>query len=157
MAARWLGFLVLIGSLQPLLAADWSEYKAVSLSQAWAEAMIAPKGSVPSRALEGAPHDHKFLVTAAYTGKSRKIGPKRLELLAAWGKFMRAQDFAQHFLDEIEVKGEGRTVWFALQDVLVEPFHSEAQPGATVRFWMMYLGAVQEDRVFVVNEFQVVR
>jgi hypothetical protein len=159
MKARWLGCVALIGSLQPLLAQDWPDYKPVSFSQAWATATVAPPvGSVPSQSFEGAPQDHKFLVRATYTGRSRRIGPKRLEFIANWGKFSGAQDFAQHFRDEIEVRAEGMTVWLALQDLLVEPFGREAKVGVPVQLWIMYLGAaVQQDRVFVVNQFRVVK
>ena len=156
MRAAWIGCLALIGSLQPVLAADWSDYKPASLSQAWARAvvMIAPNSSLPSNSFEGAPQDHKFLVKAIYTGKLRKMGPKRLELIAKWGKAMRAQDFAKHFQDEIEVRAEGLTVSLVLQDVLVGPFLREAKAGAPIQVWMMYIGAAQQDRVFLVNQFQ---
>ncbi|MDP9115319.1 MAG: hypothetical protein M3O20_16770 [Acidobacteriota bacterium] len=119
--------------------------------------MIAPNSSLPSNSLEGSPQAHKFLVKATYTGKSRKMGPTRLQFIAKWGKSLQSQDFAQHFLDEIEVRAEGMTAWLALQDVLVEPFRREAKVGAPVQLWMMYAGAVQQDRVFFVNEFQVVK
>jgi hypothetical protein len=157
-----LGFLVLIGSLHSLTAQDWSAYKEVSLAHAWAQAMIAPKGALkkgsgPAQSFEGSPQDHKFLVTAVYTGKFRKMAPNRLEFVAAWGKSMGAQDFTQHFVDEIEVRAEGMTAWLSLQDVLVDYFRGEVKPGASLQFWMMYLGAIQQDRVFVVNEFQLVK
>lgn len=153
---------MLIGSLHSLTAQDWSGYKKVSLVQAWAQATIAPKGALtkgsgPTQSFEAAPQDHKFLVTAVYTGKSRKMAPKQLEFVAAWGKSMGAQDFTQHFVDEIEVRAEGMTVWLSLQDVLVGSFRGEVKPGAFVQFWIMYLGAIQQDRIFVVNEFQVVK
>src|SRR5665213_762583 len=50
------GCLALVGLLQPL-AADWSDYKPASLSQAWARAVviIASGSSLPSESLEGAP------------------------------------------------------------------------------------------------------
>jgi len=155
-ARACLSCLALIGAFNSLQA-DWSDYKAVSLAQAWVEAATPPNNSVPSQALEGAPADHKFLIKAAYTGKHRKMGPVRLELIAKWGKFLHAEEFAKHFQDEIEVRAEGITVWLALQDVLVEPFLHEVKTGAPVQIWMMYIGAAQQDRVFLVNEFQAVK
>ena len=113
---------------------------------------------MPSQSFEGAPQDHKFLVRVTYTGRSRKIGPNRLEFIASWGRSFKEQDFAQHFRDEIEIRAEGLTVWLALQDLLVEPFGREARAGVPVQLWIMYLGtAAPQDRVFVINQFQVVR
>jgi hypothetical protein len=131
----------------------------MSLSQAWARAtvMIASDTSTPSESFEGAPQDHKFLVKAVYTGKLRKIGPTRLNLITKWGKAMRSEDFAGQFQDEIEVRADRLTVWLALQDVIVEPFRREARSGTPIQLWMMYIGAAQQDRVFLVNEFKVVK
>lgn len=59
---RLSGFLVISGALH----ADWSDYKAVSLSQAWAQAGVGPDQSVDT--YMGAPQQYKFLVKAVYTG-----------------------------------------------------------------------------------------
>lgn len=138
-----------------LSGADWSAYKPAKLSEAWAKVMFVNQPN--AQTFEGAPQDYKFTVKAAYAGRLRRMSRKRLDFIASWGKAFRAQDFAKHFEQEVEVHADGLTVWLALQDVLVDPFSREIKAGAPVQLWMMYIGAAQQDRVFLVNEFQAVK
>jgi hypothetical protein len=150
----WLGLVVLAVAVG-LTAADWSAYKQAKLSQAWASATFAKEPN--SQSLEAAPQQYKFAVKATYTGRLRKMSSKRSHLISEWGKTLHAQDFAQHFEQEVEVRADGLTVWLALQDVLVDAFSREIKAGGPVQLWIMYVGAAQQDRIFLVNEFQAVK
>ena len=132
------------------LQADWADYQPVSFTRALASGTV----SAGSSSLVAMPQNYKFRVKAAYSGKPRKIAPKRLELIAQWGETLQQENFTRHFLDEIEVRGEGRTVWLPIQDVLVDDLQKEVNIGAPMDLYIMYIGAVQEDRIFLVNDFE---
>ena len=62
------GFLVISG----VVHADWSDYKAVPLSEAWAQAGVIPDRSVDTYI--GAPQLFKFSAKTVYTGPIRHCG-----------------------------------------------------------------------------------
>lgn|SRR5579872_694107 len=146
--ARLTGFL-LIGSA---LYADWSDYKAVSLSEAWAQAGVAPDQSTESYI--GAPQQFKFLVRTVYTGQIRRIAERRSELIVHWGKAMGTPDFTSRFENEIQVRADGLTIWLPIQESLMREFLQEAKAGAPLNVWIMYIGAAKQDRVFLINDFE---
>jgi|HubBroStandDraft_6_1064221.scaffolds.fasta_scaffold716667_2 hypothetical protein len=142
------GLLLICGGLH----ADWSDYKELSLSEAWAQAGVAPDQSTDS--FIGAPQQFKFAVKAVYTGHIRKIEGGRQALIANWGKAMGTPDFTSRFENEIQVTADGLTVWLPIQESLMNEFSQEAKPGASLNLWMMYIGAARQDRVFLVNDFE---
>jgi len=146
--ARLAGLLVIGGGLH----ADWSDYKAVSLSEAWAQAGVAPDQTTDS--FIGAPQQFKFAVKAVYTGHIRKIVGGRSALIANWGRAMGTPEFTSRFENEIQVSADGLTVWLPIQESLMNEFSQEAKPGALLDLWMMYIGAARQDRVFLVNDFE---
>jgi hypothetical protein len=145
---RLSGFLVISGALH----ADWSDYKAVSLSEAWAQAGVGPDQSVDTYI--GAPQQYKFLVKAVYTGKIRRIAVGRSHLIVNWGKAMGTPEFTSRFEKEIQVSADGLTVWLPIQESLMNEFGQEATAGAPLNVWIMYIGSAKQDRVFLVNDFE---
>jgi hypothetical protein len=145
---RFAGLLAISG----LLHADWADYKAVSLSEAWAQAGVVPDQSTDSYI--GAPQQFKFLVKTVYTGRIRRIGERRSDLIASWGRAMGTPDFTSRFENEIQVRAEGLTVWLPIQESLMREFGQEAKAGAPLNLWIMYIGAAKQDRVFLVNDFE---
>jgi hypothetical protein len=145
---RFAGFLLISGGLY----ADWSDYKPVSLSEAWAQAGVVPDQSTDS--FIGAPQQFKFLVKTVYTGRIRRIAGRRSDLIASWGKAMGTPDFTSRFENEIQVRADGLTVWLPIQESLMREFGQEAKPGAPLNLWIMYIGAAKQDRVFLVNDFE---
>ncbi len=142
------GLLLISGGLH----ADWSDYKEVSLSEAWAQAGVSPDQSTDS--FIGAPQQFKFAVKAVYTGRIRKIAGGRSVLIANWGRAMGTPEFTNRFENEIQVSADGLTVWLPIQESLMNEFSQEAKPGALLNLWMMYIGAARQDRVFLVNDFE---
>jgi hypothetical protein len=145
---RLAGFLVISGALH----ADWSDYKAVSLSEAWAQAGVGPDQSVDTYI--GAPQQYKFVVKAVYTGQIRRITGRRSDLIVNWGKAMGTPEFTRRFENEIQVSADGLTVWLPIQESLMNEFVQEAKAGAPLKVWMMYIGSTKQDRVFLVNDFE---
>ncbi len=145
---RLAGFLLIGG----VLFADWSDYKAVSFSEAWAEAGVAPDRATDS--LIGAPQQFKFAVEAVYTGQIRRIECARAGLILTWGKAMGTPEFTDRFENEIQVRAAGLTVWLPIQESLMNEFSHEARAGAWLNLWIMYIGAAKQDRVFLVNDFE---
>jgi hypothetical protein len=145
---RLAGLLVISGALR----ADWSDYKEVSLSEAWAQAGVAPDQSTDT--FIGAPQQFKFFVKTVYTGRVRRITQGRSELIVNWGKAMGTPEFTHRFENEIQVSANGLTVWLPIQESLMSEFEQEAKAGAPLDVWIMYIGAVKQDRVFLVNDFE---
>ena len=97
--------------------------------------------------------DVKFAVPATYTGERREIEKVRRELLRRWSKTLHHPvDVFEH---EIQVRAGNDSYWLPLQNPLLQPFIQEAPAGTRLRLFIMYIGANAEDRLFVVNEFQV--
>ena len=127
---------------------DWSDYKSSSLQNAWSVAYIIKGADYTIEA-----GDMKFAVPATYTGERREIGKLRRELLRRWSKTLQhPADFFEH---EIQVRAGNDLYWLPLQSPLLQPFIQEAPAGSSIRLFIMYIGANAEDRLFVVNEFQV--
>ena len=142
------GFLVISGGLR----ADWSDYKEVSLSEAWAQAGVVPDQSVDTYV--GAPQQFKFRVKTVYTGQIRRIAGRRSDFIVSWGKAMDTPEFTRRFENEIQVSADGLTVWLPIQESLMNEFVHEAKAGAQLNVWIMYIGAAKQDRVFLVNDFE---
>jgi hypothetical protein len=132
-------------------AQNWSDYKPASVSKAWSEATIVKGTDYTVETL-----NVKYVIEATYRGEHREIGPARLELVRRWVKALRhPTEFAQMFEHEISIQSGQETYWLPLQNTLVEPFAQEATPGSRLRLYIMYIGAVKSDRLFVINRFQV--
>jgi hypothetical protein len=127
---------------------DWSDYESSSLQHAWSVATIVEGAAYTIEA-----GDVKFAVSATYTGERHEIANIRRELLRRWAKALRHP--ADSFEHEIHVRAGNDSYWLPLQDPLLQPFIQEAPAGTRVRLFIMYIGANAEDRLFVVNEFQV--
>jgi hypothetical protein len=130
---------------------DWSDYKPATVAAAWSRATV----------IEGTDYtietkNIKYTVEAVYTGEHREVGSPRRKLIGGWVKALgHPKQFAETFEHEIEIRNGKDTVWLPLQNALVEPFAQEARSGSQLRLYIMYVGAVGADRVFVVNRFQV--
>jgi hypothetical protein len=130
---------------------DWSDYKPATVAAAWSRATV----------IEGTDYtietkNIKYAVEAVYTGEHREVGSPRRKLIGGWVKALgHPKQFAEAFEHEIEIRNGKDTVWLPLQNALVEPFAQEARSGSQLRLYIMYVGAVGADRVFVVNRFQV--
>jgi hypothetical protein len=132
-------------------AADWSAYKPASVAQAWSEAHIV-EGS--DYTIEAA--NVKYTVEAKYTGQHRELVAARNELLRRWAKSLsHPPEFATMFEHEIQIKADKQIYWLPIQNSLVEPFAAEAIVGSRLRLRIMYIGATRNERVFVVNGFEV--
>ena len=129
-------------------APDWSDYKSSSLQNAWSLAYVIKGADYTIEA-----GDVKFAVPATYTGERREIGKIRRDLLRRWSKTLQHPvDYCEH---EIQVRAGNDSYWLPLQNPLLQPFIQEAPAGSSLRLFIMYIGANSEDRLFVVNEFQV--
>src|SRR3989442_16023421 len=132
-------------------AADFSDYKPTSLAKAWSEALVIKEADYTIEVL-----NIKYVVDGSYTGQHREVGKDRRELLRRWAKSLNhPPHFADMFEHEIAIDANKKIYWLALQNSLVQPFAAEAKTGSMVRLHIMYIGAVGEERLFVVNRFEV--
>lgn len=132
-------------------AGDWSDYKPTSISKAWSDATIVEGTDYTIETL-----NVKYVVEATYRGEHREIGPARLELLRKWVKSLHyPKEYAQMFEHEIGIQAGQEKYWLPLQNELVESFAQEATTGSRVRLYIMYIGAVKSECLFVVNRFQI--
>jgi|SRR5579871_3453205 len=133
-----------------MLKADWADYKPSTLETVWSEATILKGADYTIEAKYG-----KYVVEVSYTGEHQEISAERRKLIRGWAKAVGQLQFAEMFEHEIAVQAGSRTFWLPLQNPLVESFVKEAGAGSRLKLYVVYIGAVKEDRVVVVNEFQV--
>lgn len=132
-------------------ASDWSAYKEASVAQAWAEALVI-QGT--DYTIEAA--NVKYTVQAEYTGQHRELVSARKELLSRWARSLGyPTEYATMFEHEVQIKAGKQVYWLPIQNSLVAPFAAETMAGSRVRLRIMYIGATGQERVFVVNSFQV--
>jgi hypothetical protein len=143
-----LAFMTAIGS--SMQTEDWSDYKPSTLAKAWSETTVI-KGTDYTIETK----DVKYAVEVSYSGEHRDVGLGRRELLRRWVKALRHPEAANIFEHEIQVRVGNATYWLPLQNTLLEPLAKEASVGSRLRLFIMYIGANTEDRLFVINEFEV--
>jgi hypothetical protein len=143
-----LAFMTAIGSRTQ--TQDWSDYKPYTMVKASSETTVI-KGTDYTIETK----DVKYAVEVSYSGERRDVGLKRRELLRRWVKALRHPEAADIFEHEIRVHAGNTTFWLPLQNTLLEPLATEARVGSRLRLFIMYIGANSEDRLFVINEFQV--
>jgi len=131
--------------------ADWSDYRPTTMGQAWAQAVVVAGSDYTVE-----PANVKYSVDAAYTGAHREVGANRAELFRRWAKSLgHPAEYAKLCEHEVSVRANNKTYWLPLQKSLVDAFANDAASGSRVRLRIMYVGAVGDDRVFMVNGFEV--
>ncbi len=134
-------------------APNWSVYRPATLPHAWSAAIIL-KGV--DYTIEAA--DVKFAVDVQYTGEHREVGANRRELLRRWAKALNHPTHGpEFFTHEIEIRSGNDLFWLPLQNPLLQPFVQETAGGSRLRLFIMYIGATRDDRVFIINEFEVLQ
>lgn len=143
--------LALLALVTEATAADWSAYKPVSAAQAWSEAFVV-EGT--DYTIEAA--NIKYTVEADYADQHRELVSARKELLRRWARSLsHPPEYAAMFQHEIQIRAGKQEYWLPIQNSLVEPFAAEATMESRVRLRIMYIGATGNERVFVVNGFDV--
>ena len=131
-------------------APSWTDYLPSTLAKAWSEATIIEGVDTTVETL-----NIKYVVQANYTGEQRDITDARHDLLRRWAKTNgHPADTADTFKHEVRLRAGSATHWLPIQNSLVGPFVKEVSAGSRVRLFIMYVGAVRDDRVFIVNEFE---
>jgi hypothetical protein len=128
---------------------DFSAYKAATLAEVHARHLVDPADDYTVEA-----GNQKYKVVARYTGNHRAISAASLELIRKWSLGLHeGAETAELFAHEIEVTADGVHYWLPIQNPLVEAFDAEVLPDRKVTLYIMYVGARQSEKVFVVNEF----
>lgn len=129
---------------------NYGAYKPTTITSAFKTAHVIP-GSDYS--FEGAVIKQKVEVT--FTGQHRLIIPEVQSFIAKWVKVHgHPKEFAQLYEYEIEVKGIDKVKhWLPLQNPLVEPFGNEVKEKSKVNLYILYIGAYNQHKVFLVNAF----
>ena len=97
----------------------------------------------------------QYEVIATWTGKHRELRASTLGLIERWVKALRkSPDVAKLFEHEVELSAGGVSYWLPIQNSLVEPFVREVQPQARLKLFIMYIGALKSDKLFIINEFR---
>jgi hypothetical protein len=127
---------------------DWSQYKPTTVAAALSRTRVI-KGNDYTVELDNI----KYVVEAVYSGEHREMGVKRRELLRQWVEVPghAKQDAEQ----DVQFRAGAQLIWVSLQNGLLKPFTEEAKAGSKLRLYVTYIGADGEDRVFVVNRFEV--
>ncbi|MDH5763365.1 MAG: hypothetical protein OEZ51_10310 [Nitrospinota bacterium] len=140
-------------------AGGWNDYKPANLSDSMARYALEfkeagfQKGAVNINIHPGDP----LRVTVRYLGNQRELDARRGTLIVdMWGKSLRMdrEMLARTFQKEIEVEENGRTYWLPIQDALLPPLEKEVGRNGAVELWVVFIGAIEKDMVFLVNEFQ---
>ena len=158
---RWTALLVLplILAFAGVSLAGWDDYKPAKLTDSIAKHAHEFKDTdLPKNAVKIHIHPGDPLrVTVRYLGKRRDLKPKRGMFISdMWGKALGKdrEMLARTYQKEIQVEENGRTYWLPIQNILLEPLEKEVGKNGTVELWVAFIGSIEEDLVFLVNEFQ---
>lgn len=97
-----------------------------------------------------------YKVTVSYTGNFREISAMRKIYLEKWLK-SRGLDPHQADLftsDMLVVEGK-REFWLPVQNVLISAMKKEVSPMTPITLYVVWTGAVKDDWIFIVNEFNL--
>ena len=129
---------------------DFSAYTPAAIAEAYSSPYVDPEGDFT---LDSRVFKHRVVVTVS--DNRRKIEQSRLDLIRYWVKGLQIDPaVVALFEHEIEVSADGQSYWLPIQTPLIEPYEQELEAGAEVTLFIMYVGAVKADQVFVINEFQ---
>ena len=129
------------------------DYRPTSIHDAWSQTVVTDGTDYTIE-----PENYRFQVTAHYTGLHRELDQKRVELFRRWAKSLgHPPSYANICSHEVQVEDKGVKYWVALQDSLLDAFASEVGKDAAVSLQIIYVGAVEKERVFIVNGFQAIK
>jgi hypothetical protein len=108
--------------------------------------MVLSANSFPSR------------VTLIFTGKSRPLQGKRVELLENWKKMLKiTDDLAGVFSTEMLFRESDKEYWIAVQKPLLDPLPKEVFIGKPFTAYIVWMGAIKDgdhwEWLFAMNEF----
>lgn len=84
-------------------------------------------------------------VKAVYTGKSRAISSKRLELISEWAKARKVdKEIVELFKQELLFLEGSEEHWLPAQQSLIPYFRREIQTGESVELFVVWIGARKE-------------
>ncbi len=139
--------------------ADWNNYKPAKLTDSIAKYALEFKDTdIPKDTVKVDLHPGDPLrVTVRYLGKTRDLNKQRGTLIFdMWGKaFGKDREMlARTFQKEIQIQENNKTYWLPIQNVLLDPLEKEVGKNGTLELWILFIGAIEEDSVFLVSEFQ---
>jgi hypothetical protein len=92
----------------------------------------------------------RYLVQVAYSGNRQPIREARRQLILRWVQTVALpEDAIDRFSDEIEVREADEAYWLLAPPSVTERLSNTAVEGVGV--CMVYLGAVQNERVFAIE------
>ncbi len=132
-------------------SAGWEDYQESSL-----KSVLEQKGGM-NRGVDflftpGLP----YKITVTYTGKFREISSLRKSYLEKWLKSLGLDPHqADLFTNDVLVVEGKREFWLPVQNVLISAMKKEVQPMNPVTLYVVWTGAVKDDWIFIVNEFNL--
>ncbi len=97
-----------------------------------------------------------YKITVTYTGTFREISAARKSYLEKWLKSRGLDPHqADLFTDDVLVVEGKREFWLPVQNVLISAMKKEVQPKDPITLYVVWTGAVKDDRIFIVNEFNL--
>ena len=96
----------------------------------------------------------RYRTTVRFTGKVRELSDEKRTFIRYWVKAMRHPvEYESLFGKEVETIQGGRNWWLPIQGSLVGAFLQEVAAGAEVELFVLLMGAVNQDAVFGISEF----
>ncbi len=143
----------------PASGSGWDDYQPATLSGITAKHAghfsdeDIPQGAVVRNFHAGG---DPFRATVVFMGEMRSIGPERNAFIQMWGKASGIDPalLAGTFQKEIEVRENQKTYWLPIQNVLIPHLKKEVGANREATLFVVFIGATERDRVFLVNEFQ---
>jgi len=92
-----------------------------------------------------------------YIGEIRPISKNHRLMVDGFFKTLADTDFPKLFKHEIKVRDENNSVyWLPIQEPLLPDLEKESKPPQNIIAYYMYLGNLNNDHVFIINEFKAV-
>jgi len=97
----------------------------------------------------------KIRTKAIYSGEFRLLSKIHRRFLLGWCTVTNRKDHFKLFKQEVKLK-EGKNIyWVPIQEALVSDLKKEAKPSQESTFYIVYIGQLNGDHVFLINEFAI--
>jgi hypothetical protein len=98
---------------------------------------------------------HPLAIKVTYTGKSRKLGPDRLDFEKHFEEATEKSNktFFSRYHNEIEVLEAEKTYWVAVDDSKLGSLSAEAKPDSKLTIYVRYLGQIANDPISFLIDF----
>ena len=147
--------ILLLASSQGLAEFDYSSYRPA----AFADIKSAHTDTLLAASRNNRPvvsgTTFKYRLPVVFSRELRKLSAANKAVMQAWQDSLRVpEEFVQLYQHEFKVVFGDEAYWIPVQEALLLPMSSELHPGDPFELYLILIGAVDNELVFLATEFR---